>query len=144
MVEVFYELRPHRILGRKRVGQRDDEPRRETDEGNERFFELFDHINKANVGMFWRQQPVCELQITGEHLAPGGRLFLFYDSPPGSDAIPDARPAAAPLEGNSLAVVEFLTQDFGRARVGCIVAQKSVPDRSEERAQISFEIWRRT
>jgi SAM-dependent methyltransferase len=95
---------------------------------------LFDKVFAINVGMFWRQRPVRELEIIGEHLAPGGRLFLFYDSPPCSDALPDARPAVALLEGNGLAVVEVLTQDLGRTRVGCVVAQKSVPDRSEESA----------
>jgi hypothetical protein len=34
--------------------------------------------------MFWRQRPVRELAIIGEHLAPTGRLFLFHEPPPGN------------------------------------------------------------
>jgi SAM-dependent methyltransferase len=94
----------------------------------------FDKVFAINVGIFWRQRPVRELEIIGEHLAPGGRLFLFYESPPRSAAPPDARPAVALLEGNGFAVVDVLTRDLGRTRVGCVVAQKSAPGRFEERA----------
>jgi hypothetical protein len=38
------------------------------------------------------------------------------------------------LEGNGFAVVDVLTRDLGRTRVGCVVAQKSAPGRFEERA----------
>ena len=38
------------------------------------------------------------------------------------------------VEENGFAVVDVLTRDLGRTRVGCVVAQKSAPGRFEERA----------
>ena len=84
----------------------------------------FDKVFAINVGMFWRERPVRELEIIGERLAPDGRLFLFHESPPGTAAPPDAGPAVALLEGNGFVVAEVLVRDLGRTRVGCVVARK--------------------
>ena len=82
----------------------------------------FDKIFAVNVGMFWRQRPVRDLSVLREHLAPGGRLFLFHESPPGSTAPPDAGQVPALLEEGGFAVVEILARDLGRTHVGCVVA----------------------
>jgi SAM-dependent methyltransferase len=92
----------------------------------------FDKIFAVNVGLFWRQRPVRELAILREHLAHDGRLFLFHESPPGSDAPPDAGPVAALLEDNGFAVADILQADLGRTRVGCVIAEESVYGGSEQ------------
>jgi cyclopropane fatty-acyl-phospholipid synthase-like methyltransferase len=84
----------------------------------------FDKIFAINAGIFWRRQPVRELEIIGEHLAPDGRLFLFHEPPPGSSGPPDARPAVALLESNGFSVTEVLHEDLGRTHAGCVTAEK--------------------
>ena len=84
----------------------------------------FDKVFAINVGLFWRGQPLRELEIVREHLAPDGHLFLFHEPPPGSTAPPTAGPLPALLEANGFAVVEILQEDLGRARVGCVIAEK--------------------
>jgi SAM-dependent methyltransferase len=83
---------------------------------------LFDKIFAINVGMFWRSRPVRELEVLKHLLAPTGRLFLFYESPPGSGAPPDAGPAVTLLEGNGFVVGEVMSQPLERTHVGCVVA----------------------
>ena len=92
----------------------------DADLGGARFGKVF----AINVGMFFRQRPVRELAILREHLAPGGRLFLFHEPPPGSTAPPIAAPVPALLEEGGFAVAETLEQDLGRSRVGCVIAGK--------------------
>jgi SAM-dependent methyltransferase len=87
----------------------------------------FDKIFAINVGVFWRQRPVRELAILGEHLASEGRLFLFQEQPPGSTAPPTAGPAPTLLESNGFTVTEILEQDLERTRVGGIMAEKRMP-----------------
>lgn len=84
----------------------------------------FDKIFAVNVGMFWRQRPVRELALLRERLAPGGRLFLFHEPPPGSTAPPTTEEVPALLEGNGFTVAEILEHDLGRSRVGCVIAGK--------------------
>ena len=93
----------------------------------------FDKVFAINVGLFWRGQPVRELAIIREHLGPDGRLFLFHEPPPNSTGPPVAGPVPALLESNGFAVVKILHRDLERTRVGCIIAQKNVPGRSEGR-----------
>jgi NAD(P)-dependent dehydrogenase (short-subunit alcohol dehydrogenase family) len=64
----------------------------------------FDKSFAVNVGMFWRQRPVRDLSVLRGHLAPGGRLFLFHESPPGSTAPPDAGQVPALLEEGGFAL----------------------------------------
>ena len=82
----------------------------------------FDKIFAINVGVFFRQRPVRELEIFREHLRPGGRLFLFQEPPPGST--PPPIPAVVPdlLADGGFTVVEILGRDLGRTRVGCVIA----------------------
>jgi trans-aconitate methyltransferase len=82
----------------------------------------FDKIFAINVGLFWRQQPVRELQILRDHLAPKGRLFLFHEPPPGSTASPLAVSVPAVLESSGFTVTEVLARDLGRTRIECIIA----------------------
>ncbi len=82
----------------------------------------FDKIFAINVGMFWRDRPVRELEVLGHHLAPAGRLFLFYEGPPGSATPPDAGPAVALLEGNGFVVGEVVGRPLERTHVGCVIA----------------------
>lgn len=88
----------------------------------------FDKIFAVNVGMFWRQRPVRELSVVREHVASEGRLFLFHEPPPGSTAPPHAGPVPALLESNGFAVAAILEQDLERTRVGCVIAEKRVPN----------------
>lgn len=84
----------------------------------------FDKVFAINVGMFWRQRPVRELARLRDHLSPAGRLFLFYESPPGGGP-PDAGPAVALLEVNGFSITEVLTRDLERTSVGCIIAERN-------------------
>lgn len=84
----------------------------------------FEKVFAINVGVFWRQQPARELEAIGRHLAPDGKLFLFYELPPGTAAPPDAGPAVANLEGSGFVVAGVQTRDLGRTSVGCVVAEK--------------------
>jgi cyclopropane fatty-acyl-phospholipid synthase-like methyltransferase len=95
----------------------------DADLGDARFEKIF----AINVGMFWRQRPVRELEILRDHLATSGRLFLFYEPPPGSPEPPDTGPVSALLEENGFTVTGILRQDLGRTRVGCVIAGKRVP-----------------
>lgn len=83
----------------------------------------YDKIFAVNVGMFWRARPFCELEIIRARLAPGGRLFLFHEPPPGSTAAPDAGPVPSLLAESGFAVVGLLTRDLGRTRAACVVAE---------------------
>ena len=87
----------------------------------------FDKIFAINVGLFWRQQPVRELTPLRNHLAPKGRLFLFHEPPPGSTAPPIATSVPAALESSGFTVMEILTQDLGRTRIGCVIAGDGPP-----------------
>ena len=86
----------------------------------------FDKIFAINVGVFLRGQPTQELTILRDHLAPQGRLYLFHEPPPGSIASPIARSVLAELESNGFTLTDNLTQDLGRTRVGCVMAEKKI------------------
>jgi SAM-dependent methyltransferase len=43
----------------------------------------FDKIFAVNVNLFWTRSPAAELRLVGRWLAPGGRLYLFWE-PPGA------------------------------------------------------------
>lgn len=91
----------------------------------------FDKVFAVNVGMFWRERPARELARTlartlermRECLADGGRLFLFYESPPGGAGPPDAGPAVGLLRANGFEVSGVLAQDLGRTYARCIIAR---------------------
>jgi SAM-dependent methyltransferase len=87
----------------------------------------FDKIFAINVGLFWRQRSVRELTILRDHRAPKGRLFLFHEPPPGSTVPSIVEPVPAALESGGFTVTQILTQDLGRTRVGCIVAEDGLP-----------------
>jgi hypothetical protein len=78
----------------------------------------FDKIFAINVVLFWRQQPVRELTILRDHLAPKGPLFLFHEPPPGGTVPPMAGPVPAMLDSSGFTATEILTQDFGRTQIG--------------------------
>jgi cyclopropane fatty-acyl-phospholipid synthase-like methyltransferase len=84
----------------------------------------FEKIFAINVGVFLRGQPKQELAIVRDHLAPRGRLYLFHEPPPGKTAPPIAGSVLAALESNGFTVTENLTQDLGRTRLGCVMAEK--------------------
>jgi cyclopropane fatty-acyl-phospholipid synthase-like methyltransferase len=86
----------------------------------------FEKIFAINVGVFLRGQPTQELTILRDHLAPQGRLYLFHEPPPGSTAPPIAGSVLAALESNGFTLTENLTQDLGRTRVGCVMAEKKM------------------
>lgn len=88
---------------------------------------LFDKIFAINVGLFWRQRPLRELEMLREHLAPKGKLYLFHEPPPRSAAPPAPGQVPALLEESGFVVSEILVEDLGRTRVGCIIAKKGTP-----------------
>ncbi|AHY48116.1 Methyltransferase domain (plasmid) [Rubrobacter radiotolerans] len=85
---------------------------------------LFDKVFAVNVGVFVRGQPVRELAVLYEHLAPKGRLFLFHEPPPGSTPAPISEPMLTMLDGGGFRVAGVLEHDLGHTRVGCVVAGK--------------------
>ena len=46
----------------------------------------FDRVFAINVNLFWVQPDGPQLQIVGNLLRPGGRLYLFYETPAGAKA----------------------------------------------------------
>ena len=97
-------------------------PLHRADLGDERFDKIF----AVNVGLFWRRQPIGELKLLRDHLAPEGRLFLFHEPPPGSSAPPSAGPVPELLEDAGFRLVEVLEQALERTHVGCVVAEKKI------------------
>ena len=79
----------------------------------------FDRIFAINVNVFWLG-PERELEVIGRVLAPGGRLYLFFDAPSAAQLDRAVRSAGRHLDDGGFNVVrELRTAEFG-----CIVASR--------------------
>jgi cyclopropane fatty-acyl-phospholipid synthase-like methyltransferase len=79
----------------------------------------FDKIFAINVNVFWTTPATEELARVREALAPGGTLFLFYETPSAGRAREAAARVARALRANGFADPEVLT---GAADLICCVS----------------------
>ncbi|MBW8350711.1 class I SAM-dependent methyltransferase [Bacillus sp. IITD106] len=85
----------------------------------------FDKIFAFNVGVFWRQQSALEFELIKSCIAPYGELYLFFQSinlqtQPSPGSLPEI------LQSNGFTVKKILMEDLATARVGCVIAEKSL------------------
>jgi cyclopropane fatty-acyl-phospholipid synthase-like methyltransferase len=80
----------------------------------------YDKIFAINVNVFWTTPAMEELAPVREALAPGGTLFLFYETPGAGRAREAAARVARALRANGFADPEILR---GAANLICCVAQ---------------------
>lgn len=90
----------------------------------------FDKIFAVHVAVFWRE-PERSLGIVHELLAPGGALYLFYQSPGWTE--PGSAPAFAARLGGILsehdfAVAEVLVEQLGSGPAVGVVAPPLTPE----------------
>ena len=69
----------------------------------------FDKMFAVNVNVFWTTGATAELARVREALDPGGRLFLFYETPSAGRADEVATRVAEALRANGFAEPEILT-----------------------------------
>jgi trans-aconitate methyltransferase len=69
----------------------------------------FDKVFAVNVNVFWTTRATEELARVREALDPGGRLFLFYETPSAGRADEVATRVAEALRANGFAEPEILT-----------------------------------
>lgn len=69
--------------------------------------ERFDKVFAVNVNVFWLG-PKKELAVIGQLLAPGGRLYLFYEPPSAAQLERALESCRSFLEEGRFAVVEVL------------------------------------
>jgi cyclopropane fatty-acyl-phospholipid synthase-like methyltransferase len=69
----------------------------------------FDKVFAVNVNVFWTTRATQELARVREALAPGGRLFLFYETPSAGRAGEVATRVAEALRANGFTEPETLT-----------------------------------
>ncbi|KAB2343718.1 SAM-dependent methyltransferase [Actinomadura rudentiformis] len=60
---------------------------------------VFDKIFAINVNVFWVGRATVELEVIRRHLAPDGRLWLFYEPPTPENADEVAQKVAGGLQG---------------------------------------------
>jgi cyclopropane fatty-acyl-phospholipid synthase-like methyltransferase len=69
----------------------------------------FDKVFAVNVNVFWTSRVAEELARVRDALAPGGRLFLFFETPSAGRAGEVATRVAEALRANGFAEPETLT-----------------------------------
>ena len=69
----------------------------------------FDKVFAVNVNVFWTTRATEELARVREALDPGGRLFLFYETPSAGRAGEVATGVAEALRANGFTEPETLT-----------------------------------
>jgi cyclopropane fatty-acyl-phospholipid synthase-like methyltransferase len=69
----------------------------------------FDKVFAVNVNVFWTTRATEELARVREALAPGGRLFLFYETPSAGRAGEVATRVAEALHANGFTEPEIFT-----------------------------------
>ena len=85
------------------------------------FNDSFDKVFAVNVNLFWLN-PAKELAVIRQVLAPGGRLFLFYE-PPSTAQLERARESCSTfLAAAGFAVVDTLIADLSPNLGLCLVA----------------------
>ena len=79
--------------------------------------ERFDKVFAVRVGLFWKR-PTRELAVVKRALAPGGALYVFYDTPTGrKDGRALAEALTGILEEHGFSVRRVLVGDAGMAVV---------------------------
>jgi cyclopropane fatty-acyl-phospholipid synthase-like methyltransferase len=82
----------------------------------------FDKVFAVNVNIFWTTRATDELARVREALAPGSRLFLFYETPSAGRAGEVATRVADALRANGFTEPETLTP---AAELLCCVSRPS-------------------
>lgn len=83
----------------------------------------FDKVFALRVGVFFRGQPARELQVIARHLAPGGSLYLFYDTPAPQQVRTLAATGLASLEQHGFAVTELTVEELPASTLLCLIAR---------------------
>ena len=76
----------------------------------------------VNINVFWTTRATEELARIREALAPGGRLYLFYETPTANRARDAATRVAEALQANGFIEPEILVT---AANLVCCVSQPS-------------------
>lgn len=84
--------------------------------------ESFDKVFAVNVNVFWLR-PARELAAVRRVLAPGGRLFLFYEPPSAAQLGHIEESCGAFLREEGFTVVRTITADLSPNRGLCVVAE---------------------
>lgn len=82
----------------------------------------FDKIFAVNVNLFWVRSPERELKAIRRWLAPGGRVYLYWE-PPGGGAEEIAGKVVPALEANGFEVGMLKNSTTGGAELCCVMAQ---------------------
>jgi SAM-dependent methyltransferase len=88
--------------------------------------ERFDRVFAVNVNVFWLG-PARELAAVRRVLAPGGRLYLFYEPPSPARLERAAEACTAFLRESGFAVDEVMRVELGTNLGLCIVAVPAAP-----------------
>jgi SAM-dependent methyltransferase len=91
-----------------------------------RFDERFDRVFAVNVNAFWLG-PENELAVVRRVLAPGARLYVFYEPPSPAQLERAAEACTAFLREHGFAVEQVLRADLPPNLGLCIVAAPSAP-----------------
>ncbi|MCK9520289.1 MAG: class I SAM-dependent methyltransferase [Dehalococcoidia bacterium] len=86
----------------------------------------FDKVFANNVGVFVRKQPDRELQVIRECLAPGGKLYLFYQPALASQVTETRERLEAALREHEFEVLDVRIEEFNGARLVGVIAQVRV------------------
>lgn len=90
--------------------------------------ETFDKVFAVNVNVFWLN-PARELVAIRRVLAPGGRLYLFYEPPSAAQLTRIEEACSTFLTEAGFTVVDTLRADLAPNTGLCIIAEPSVtPD----------------
>ena len=82
----------------------------------------FDKVFAVNINVFWTTRATEELARIREALAPGGRLYVFYETPTSNRARDVATRVAEALRANGFTEPELLTP---AANLVCCVSHPS-------------------
>lgn len=83
----------------------------------------FDQVFAINVNVFW-VDPDRALPAVARMLAPGARLFLFYEPPSAGQRAKAARLAAAGLERHDFTIDALVEQELAGAQLLAITARR--------------------
>ncbi len=79
----------------------------------------FDKVFAINLNLFWVQPDGPQLQIVGNVLRPGGRLYLFYEVPAAAKADHVVKDIEAALRGHGFATS---TRSASKPALRCVEA----------------------
>lgn len=82
----------------------------------------FDKVFAIHLPVLLRGDPVRELRVIAEHLAPGGALYLPHQPLAAVEVEPANARLSAMLGANGWAVRDVLVGEVASGRCGCVIA----------------------